>query len=1062
MIELPKEGQKVNDLSPSDQNEPLQAHKLEETSPQSDTNSGMFDDTLEPLSEDTFTKATVGYEKFRKRSFLSKLEIVIPLVLSLCFFSVLIYRMTNKKPSLPLDEEFGEEYLPFEYRELRSKIRPESFSSGITWVHLPLSGLPSLSAAFQVKAGSIDEVSHTAKFPDGTAHLLEHSVFLPQTPAEKQLFTYWNAFTDVSQTQYHFSSTSSNFLHAMSIFNRDLFNFKENPKSSNEVSAVNSEFGIHSQRGYFKRSAVLAAIAENRDHPIFHLGYGNTKSLQLPNIPQQVKSFYDNLYAKSKVNILTLGTDTDLDPSNIRLLIEGINKRTGNNMVVESESGFGESVVSGPRIEGDTLILINHEESTQLSYHYYISLPPSNLPYLYYLVYLLEKDLSSVLIELKTLARGVRVSIDYTRDVAEVRIRIEPSRSSIERPFEMIKEIEVVLGGMERYVDERVWNEVLVASRTELYLVEKGDGIDRVGEWLYNFALSGRNKIFAGYKILETYRPAIISEIQSQFAKKGRYMFFLSHFDTTRTKQTVDLTTFVTTQTDKKVDYSKAHPLNSTILLDQSLPEYSIHFTAKTFNRGTLLDLLFPLSPKPSNDSNSSKLLYTYPNNPYQPSLAFLKSMKVKQDKKSSPKFLVTSFPGYFTAIYNTKYDVEMAALKFRLNAVGGQSKEEYLKLLVAESIARTRLRGTASLVSSYRGLVEVSSDGNKGIIFTLSSIAENLKSVIITTIRKLKNIDVSLEEHLEAIDYLYRLGTAKSDPFEDARNALERHLFPHLPKKDDYKDFVKRHYQWAHGKFDMPAFAVDIAHMETACDKSIKTSDVSSLLGTFEQKREGFSQVEPVEIKTNRAVLIRTVKSNPQSPNNAYYSCNELGRNSPRIASMAFILDRLLGDLAFDYLRNQKNLGYVAFVNPERWGKQMYFCIGVEGDKPITVIENEVENFLLIAYRYLHTLSEDEVKKAGQTLVSINRNPFTTLLQETNYHFHREAEGNSLDFLDQMKKHWNEVTKQQVVTLYEFSFNKDSKRVIAEAVKEEDLRKEPEFKHKMHDGSSVLEVIIN
>ena len=131
--------------------------------------------------------------------------------------------------------------LPIEYQYLKDKITIEDLPSGMRWVHINDEQIATVDCGFQVRAGSYDEVRPRLQTYDGTAHLLEHSVFLDQTPQERQMYTYWNAFTEDQQTQYHFSTTPANAIEAFKVSFRSLFNFKENPKSHDEINAVQSE-----------------------------------------------------------------------------------------------------------------------------------------------------------------------------------------------------------------------------------------------------------------------------------------------------------------------------------------------------------------------------------------------------------------------------------------------------------------------------------------------------------------------------------------------------------------------------------------------------------------------------------------------------------------------------------------------------------------------------------------------------------------------------------------------------------------------------------------------------
>ena len=157
--------------------------------------------------------------------------------------AIVIFRMSGGRPVfLVMEKEMSELNIPYEYRHLKGKIRETLFESGLKWLHIGEENLPTAICSIQVRAGSFDESRPGKQFYVGTAHLLEHSVFLKQTQKDKEKYTFWNAFTDNQQTQYILAATYENFPLALQLTSNELFNFQENPNTLKEVTAVNSEY----------------------------------------------------------------------------------------------------------------------------------------------------------------------------------------------------------------------------------------------------------------------------------------------------------------------------------------------------------------------------------------------------------------------------------------------------------------------------------------------------------------------------------------------------------------------------------------------------------------------------------------------------------------------------------------------------------------------------------------------------------------------------------------------------------------------------------------------------
>ena len=64
---------------------------------------------------------------------------------------------------------------------------------------------------------------------------------------------------------------------------------------------------MHSQRPYFKISAVLSEIWPTKSHPMIkQIGYGSLASLSRVDVGKQAKSFYDRFYRADRMTVVTL------------------------------------------------------------------------------------------------------------------------------------------------------------------------------------------------------------------------------------------------------------------------------------------------------------------------------------------------------------------------------------------------------------------------------------------------------------------------------------------------------------------------------------------------------------------------------------------------------------------------------------------------------------------------------------------------------------------------------------------------------------------------------------
>ena len=78
-------------------------------------------------------------------------------------------------------------------------------------------------------------------YPDGTAHLLEHSIFLGETDETRALYSSWNGFTSLQETAYQSSSSTEKFVEGVEAKIDMIYNFTKYPNIKDEVNAVDNE-----------------------------------------------------------------------------------------------------------------------------------------------------------------------------------------------------------------------------------------------------------------------------------------------------------------------------------------------------------------------------------------------------------------------------------------------------------------------------------------------------------------------------------------------------------------------------------------------------------------------------------------------------------------------------------------------------------------------------------------------------------------------------------------------------------------------------------------------------
>ena len=112
-------------------------------------------------------------------------------------------------------------------------------SSGVEWIHINATSKKKCGMSMGMNVGSFQEIE--GDFYEGTAHLLEHSIFLKETPEVKANYPYWNGATTDQETFFYAETRSDLFKEGFKYKIDELMKFEPSEKIKDEVFAVNNE-----------------------------------------------------------------------------------------------------------------------------------------------------------------------------------------------------------------------------------------------------------------------------------------------------------------------------------------------------------------------------------------------------------------------------------------------------------------------------------------------------------------------------------------------------------------------------------------------------------------------------------------------------------------------------------------------------------------------------------------------------------------------------------------------------------------------------------------------------
>lgn len=779
---------------------------------------------------------------------------------------------------------------------------------------------------------------------------------------------------------------------------------------------------IHQQGLQFKLQAVLTMEAQDKKHPAFHMGYGNRKSLDKPDIPKKVKEFYDAYYDKSKVTMLTIGNKESFD-------INGLKKELETSIRTSSMKPYPAKdehllMLHAPKTPQDTYILLDHKSSNVIQYMYIINLEAEDLTHLTFVKIVLKRVLDEMLIRKNKVALSVSVSSDFKQNFAFLSIEVVPTISARKFPAQIHAAVADLVQNIYQYLDK--YDDMAIFRWKEYMLQSKSSStMSRLSQMLRNLELFGIGKMFSGDSLLEKYRESTMASILTQLRETGRYVTVVGNFDKEK-EFTNNFNLLFSEEVSKNDGFGADTSAKSKLRLNRRVEEYEVDYASTTLSRH-FSDALIRDAIK----DKRLELPKVVTQDEHVPTIKQIQDLMNYVPGKNRQK-LETGQVNY-TDFSNDKYNIPMASFYMLMNFDQTVNKKAYLDVSYWLSILKFRLLPILMEATNFRNSIALNHD-TTGLSLSINSLPQSSLSLLKSLIGIIKTKEITQEEHEFAIDLIYRIGQVRDKPSNDASSAISRYVYEDSPSQADKSAYAKEHAKFVKDKNNMRELKIGLIHYEHA-GESMKFKQAQDELKDFKFGATGFANNKLRIPEKDKTILIRVEKSNPDDKSIGFSACNFVGENKPREIALAFTLNRLLSNVAFDYLRTQMKLGYVAYTMPMRVQSHLAFCLIIQGDKDLSLTQTEAEKFWQVADKYLSDVTDQQVEQMAKIILQLNTMPFRSLKEETEYYFDRLRDGNSLEYKSQIMEELAKVKKADIVTFFDTHFKKETRRVIAEAV---------------------------
>jgi insulysin len=370
----------------------------------------------------------------------------------------------------------------------------------------------------------------------GIAHFLEHMVFFSSKtyPEEDYLTTYIdtnggyiNAFTEYGDTVYYYSISNSGLKHSLHIFSRLFVEplFLEDT-ANREIKAVNSEQEGDKYEDGWRIQKLFEILAGK---PLDHSTIGNLETLSLPNITDELYSFWDKYYNAENMRLAVYGNFSieELERWVIQMFSD---LKNGNSIpVFETGSGKGNYAI-GKKITPGNIILMNWKIKQQ-DYEYQTS---------NFLGYLLNYALESTLENLypgSGFYSGSYVDLNiYTMFVIEGVFYDSTIDSSV-----VCGQFLAAIESLKKLSNQtlfELWEDYKLLSFYEFYYSDPVEGADLASTIAYNMLYLPEELYVAGYSIKLKYSFEKIQETLLELSPERAFTSILTE------KPSVNLTLY--------------------------------------------------------------------------------------------------------------------------------------------------------------------------------------------------------------------------------------------------------------------------------------------------------------------------------------------------------------------------------------------------------------------------------------------------------------------------------------------------------------------------------------
>ncbi len=740
-------------------------------------------------------------------------------------------------------------------------------------------------------------------------------------------------------------------------------------------------------------------------------------------MPELVKEFYDLYYDKSTVVVVTRGS---LDRSHLDE-IEALISKYDTDASMNSNQFDKELVPADwylPRFDQDYYIFTNTTKEPLFHFECHVAVPSDASDSVVFLETILEEAVHSSLSH-HGLSKESTVSIGFDMRIASLEIDVQLTDKGRKNVQQVIFEITQAIKSLSTYNTEETFLQWAEAIKAKLYITSIADDpADLTSTLTDNFMEFGLGRLFVGRSLLNKFNHSQIADLIESLLIANRIFIYHGIFDSPNPDY-LDAMSFFKGDVSQTQDVGSSEPKQAQYGLNMRAEIPDTDFTFFTLSHRVTNRLLLHF-----NSIEETPIVYP---SKFIPSPAFLTALS---NFKPSGRFENTTDARlkHFSHLLNEKYQIPLFNIYINLNPKLPATQHTYIWMKYYTEILNRRANKLLKGLSDYRNSIEFFLN-SFGITLQLNLLVEQPQALLELILDKTLQTTISEEEQQYAIKELWALREDNRALYEVANDVFSKVYINAMATPVNYLNFAPKIAADKNKASTLPRLFIGWVHLEQTTF-GVAASEVTRILDKYDHEQLCFLTMSERQLIPNKVLLIRELAAgDKQKQSKAYISCHYLGRSAPEVRALGSLLVQIITNIAYDYLRTQKAIGYMADVNIQEIKHDSFVCLTVQGDKDLTYIEDSVEEFYQVAEDFISGLSETQIRSTADSLAELSAQPFDTPEKESIFWYYYSISGFGIDYNERMMQYLKSVSKESFLSEYLRLFKHQPRRVIAEVI---------------------------